>query len=48
MCEITNKLYLDVGITRNAAQNLGTFKSQFRIAVSMIKIPSKIQDYCND
>lgn len=49
MCEIANQFDLNVGIARDTAEDLGTFKGQFRITVSMIEIPSEenIEEQCD-
>lgn len=36
MCEISNQFYLNIGIARDTAEDLGTFKSQFWISIAMI------------
>jgi hypothetical protein len=41
MCEIANHFDLNVGITRDTAEDLRTFKCQLRIIVPMIQIPSE-------
>lgn len=49
MCEIANQFDLNVGIARDTAEDLGTFKCQFRITVPMIEIPSEenIEKQCD-
>lgn len=48
MCEIANHFDLNVGVTRDTAEDLRTFKCQFRIIVPMIQIPSEenIKEQC--
>ena len=41
MCEISNQFYLNIGIARDTAEDLGTFKSQFWISIAMIQVSLK-------
>lgn len=41
MCEIPNQFYLNIGVARDTAEDLGTFKGQFWISIAMIQVSLK-------